>query len=67
MRSVLSAIVAYIGSRALFAAFDFNYGVFGDPFNVGKLIIDVGAFLALFYGCHWLLGLKRTLKRKDAG
>lgn len=67
MRSVLSAIVAYIGSRALFAAFDFNYDVFSDPFNVGKLIIDIGVFLALFYGCLWLLGLKETLKTEDAG
>jgi len=67
MRSVLSAIVAYIGSRAIFAASDFHYGVFSDPFNVGKLIIDLGVFLALFYGCYWLLGLKGKLKSKDAG
>ena len=67
MRSVLSVIVAYIGSRAIFAAFDFNYAVFREPFNVGKLIIDVGVFAALFGLCYWLLGLKRTPKTKDAG
>ena len=67
MRSVLSAIVAYLGSRAIFAAFGFSYDVFGEPFNVAKLIIDVGVFLALFYGCYWLLGLKRALNTKDAG
>ncbi len=67
MRSVLAALVAYIGSRAIFAAFDFNYAVLSDPFNVGKLIIDIGVFVVLFEGCYWLLGLKGMPKSKDAG
>ena len=67
MRTVLAAIVAYIGSRAIFAAFDFNYAIFSEPLDVGKLIIDLGVFMALFGGCYWLLGLKRTPKTKDAG
>ena len=67
MRSVLAAIVAYIGSRAIFAAFDFNYAVFREPFNVGKLIVDIGVFAALFGGCYWLFGLKGTPKTKDTG
>ena len=67
MRSGLAILVAYIGSRAIFAAFDFNYAVFSDPFNVGKLIIDFGVFAVLFGGCYWLLGLKGTPKSKDAG
>ena len=67
MRRLLALIVAYIGSRAIFAAFDFNYAVFREPFNVGKLIIDFGVFVALFGGCYWLLGLKGTPKTKDAG
>ncbi|MCK9995430.1 MAG: hypothetical protein KAH56_04015 [Candidatus Krumholzibacteria bacterium] len=66
MRTVLAVIVAYIGSRAIFAAFDFNYAVFSEPFNVGKLIIDFGVFMALFGGCIWLLGLKGTPETKDA-
>ena len=67
MRTVLAVIVAYIGSRAVFAAFDFNYAVFREPFNVGKLIIDLGVFMALFGGCYWLLGLMGTANTKDAG
>ncbi len=67
MRSVLAIIVAYIGSRAIFAAFDFNYAVFREPFNVGKLIVDFGVFAVLFGGCYWLLGLKGAPKSKDTG
>ena len=67
MRSVLAALVAYIGSRAIFAAFDFNYDVLSDPLNVGKLIIDIGVFVVLFQGCYWLLGLKGMPKPKDPG
>lgn len=66
MRSVLAALVAYIGSRAVFAAFDFNYAVLSDPFNVGKLVIDIGVFMVLYIGCYWLLGLKGMSETKDA-
>lgn len=67
MRSVLSAIIAYIGSRAVFAAFDFSYDVFREPLNVGDLLIDFGVFVALFMGCHWLLGLRRGQATDDVG
>ena len=67
MRSVLAVLVAYLGSRAIFAAFDFKYAVFSEPFNVGKLIIDFGVFAILLGGCYWLLGLKKTPKSQDTG
>jgi hypothetical protein len=67
MRPVLSVIVAYLGSRAIFAAFDFSYAVFREPFDVGKLIIDFGVFVVLFAGCYWLLGLRRPPRSEDAG
>jgi hypothetical protein len=44
---VWAFIIAYIGSRAIFAAFDFQYAVFSEPLNVGKLIIDFGVFAVL--------------------
>ncbi len=56
MRSFLTALFAYIGSRILFAIFDFNYWSIGDSFDPGKLLIDLGVYTALFGLFYWLLG-----------
>jgi hypothetical protein len=62
MRPVWAFIIAYIGSRAIFAAFDFQYAVFSEPLNVGKLIIDFGVFAVLLGGSYWLLGKRGSPK-----
>jgi hypothetical protein len=67
LKPLLAIVIAYIGSRAIFAAFEFNYAVFGEPFNFGKLIIDFGVFAIVFGGCYWLLGCVGRWKSKDAG
>lgn len=74
MRYLWAVLVAYLGSRAIFSAFDFEYDLFRDPFDVGKLIIDLGkliidlgVFVVLFEGCCWFLGLRGTQKSKDEG
>ena len=51
-RSILSFIVpfsfAFIGSKVVFRYFDFQYLIFSEPFNLVKLVIDLGVFV-LFY------------------
>jgi hypothetical protein len=44
-------VIAWVVSRIAFAAAGFSYNVFSDPFNFGKLIIDLAVF-----GSLWGLG-----------
>ena len=67
MKSFISAIVAYVGSRVLFALFGFHYNLFGEPFNAGKLVLDIGVFVGIFFGAYWLMGRFRLLGTKDGG
>jgi hypothetical protein len=67
LKAFLAFLIAYFGSRAVFAAFDFRYAVFHEPFDLGKLAVDFGAFAILFGGSYWLLGRVDAFKSKDAG
>lgn len=55
VKVVICIAFAEIGSRAVFAAFGFEYHLFTDPFDVTKLVIDLGVFIALFLLASWLL------------
>ena len=44
----IAFLVAYFGQKYLFNLFNFNYDVFNDDFNITKLLIDFGVFVALF-------------------
>ena len=48
-------VVAYIASRAIFAASGFRYQIFQEPFNLGKLIIDLGVWAVLFGAAWWIV------------
>ena len=56
MRTILTLVLAYAASKAVFALAGFQYRLIGDPFHAGKLAIDFGAFIVLFVGFNWLLG-----------
>lgn len=42
-------IIAYLGSKAIFYYFSFEYSLFSDDFHIEKLLVDVGVFVGLFY------------------
>lgn len=52
---LLAFTVAYLGSRAIFAATGFRYQLFGEPFDAGKLLVDFGTWAALFLAAMWVL------------
>jgi hypothetical protein len=60
MRSFLSALIAYICSRILFAIFDFNHWSLGEAFDLVKLLIDIGTYAMLFLLFYWLLGRTKS-------
>jgi hypothetical protein len=45
---LLATLVVLAVSRALHAAFGFRYNVFRDPFDLGKLAIDLGVWAMAF-------------------
>ena len=63
MKSLLSVVIAYIGSRLAFAAFDFKYHLFIDGFDAGKLALDLGVFAGFFLAGYWFLGRLRFFKK----
>ena len=63
MRSILSVVIAYVGSRLAFAAFDFKYSLFLEPFDAGKLVIDLGVFAGFFLAGYWFLGRLRFFRK----
>ena len=48
IRMIGCGIFAVFGQKYLFNLFNFNYDVFNDDFNITKLLIDFGVFVALF-------------------
>ncbi|UCG51820.1 MAG: hypothetical protein JSW58_16885 [Candidatus Latescibacterota bacterium] len=52
MRSLLSVIIAYIGSRLVFGLFEFDYNLLGDPFHIGKLTIDLCVFVVCYLAAY---------------
>ena len=67
MKSFISVIFAYVGTRVLFALFGFHYNLFGEPFNAGKLVLDLGVFAGLFFGAYRLMGRFKLPGAKDGG
>jgi len=65
MERFLTAVLAYVASKAAFALFDFQYSPIGDPFSASKLAIDLGVFVAFFAGIDWLLRHLRPFNSKD--
>jgi hypothetical protein len=65
MRSVLSLIIAYVGSRLLFGAFGFHCRLIGDPFDVANLVIDLGVFVGFYLSGYWLLGRVGFLRKQQ--
>ena len=49
MMWIIPALFAFIGQKYLFKLFNFNYDVFNDSFDITKLLIDFGVFIALFF------------------
>ena len=41
-------LFALIGQKYLFNLFDFKYDMFNDSFDIVKLMIDLGVYIALF-------------------
>ncbi len=56
---LLAAVIAYVLSQLIFAAVGFRYRLFGDPFDAGKLAIDLGTPAALYFLTLWLLSRSR--------
>lgn len=52
---LLAFAIAYVVSRAIFAAFGFHYNVFREPLNLGKLAIDFGVWVLVFGSTVWML------------
>jgi hypothetical protein len=65
MRPFLSCVLAYAASKAAFALSGFQIRPNLDPFHAGKLAIDIGVFVAFFYGFNWLLGRLSPFRPKD--
>ena len=63
MRPFLSAILAYIVTRIVFALFDFHYRLWGESFDPGKLLVDLGTYCVLFIVIYYLLGRLLPSKR----
>ena len=60
----LSVVIAYVASRIVFAAAGFNYNIFSDPFDLGKLVVDVGVWVVLYALIYSLVS--RALGRRTA-
>ena len=67
MKYFVSFLVAYIVSRLIFSAFDFQYSLFSEPFDIGKLVIDVGVFGVLFFGAACVFGWLVPEKKNESG
>lgn len=60
----LSFVVAYIVSRITFAATGFDYDLFSEPFDLGKLLVDFGVWGALYALSYSVLA--RVLGRESS-
>jgi hypothetical protein len=59
----MSVVIAYVGSRLVFTAFDFKYNLFVEPFNTGKLAADLAVFACFYLIGYWFLGRLRFFKK----
>ena len=53
----IPVLFALIGQKYLFNLFDFKYDIFNDSFDIAKLMIDFGVFIALFSCAYFAIGL----------
>jgi len=54
-RSVVALLITYVVARLIFRAIGFRYDVFSDAFDLGKLLLDLGLWVAVFTVTAWLL------------
>ena len=62
-QKLLAFLVAFCGSKVIFHFMDFSYSVFTDPFDIEKLLIDIGVFFVLFsigWMAYYLFKPKRS-------
>ena len=52
----IPVLFALIGQKYLFNLFDFKYDVFNDSFDIAKLMIDFGVYIALFSCTFFAIG-----------
>ena len=52
----IHALFALIGQKYLFNLIDFNYDLFNDSFDIAKLMIDFGVYIALFSCAFFVIG-----------
>ena len=52
---VIAGVFAYLGQKFLFSLFDFNYSIFNDGFDITKLLIDLGVWIALFVPAAYVI------------
>ena len=52
----IPVLFALIGQKYLFNLFDFKYDVFNDSFDIAKLMIDFGVYIALFSCAFFVIG-----------
>jgi hypothetical protein len=61
---LLAVAIAYVVSRALFAALGFHYNVFGEPFDLSKFAVDFGVWILVFASTVWLLDRFESTRRR---
>ena len=52
----IPVLFALIGQKYLFNLIDFKYDVFNDSFDIAKLMIDFGVYIALFSCAFFVIG-----------
>ena len=52
----IPVLFALIGQKYLFNLFDFKYDMFNDSFDIVKLMIDFGVYIALFSCAFFIIG-----------
>ena len=63
MTTIVAIVVAFVGARALFFLIGFNYNPLSDPFDLGKMMTIVVAFVGLFLIIKWLLDMGKGSRR----
>ena len=52
----IPVLFALIGQKYLFNLFDFKYDLFNDSFDIAKMMIDLGVYIALFSCSFFAIG-----------
>ena len=62
---LLALVIAFVVSRALFAAVGFDYDLFSDRFDLRKLAIDFGVWAIVCAATLLVLDRVATSRRSD--